>query len=77
MRQKKQKFTQNYGPVLRFKSEAKISDFQANFELYYEFLFGFKSEKKPQKLTQNHDFVLRIKSEAKIHRNSRKIMTLY
>ena len=31
------------GTLLKFgfKNEAKISYFQANFELYYEFLFGF------------------------------------
>ena len=56
--------------LFRFKSEAKISDFQANYELYYEFWFGFKSEAKFSDFQANHElyyeFLFGFKSEAKI-----------
>ena len=59
---------------LDFISEAKFSDFQANHELYYEFLFGFKSEAKLSDFQAKHElyyeFLFGFKSEAKNFRFS-------
>ena len=54
---------------LYLKVRQKNSDFQANYELYYEFLFGFKSEAKNSDFRANYElyyeFLFGFKSEAK------------